>query len=308
MSHPLLQLDGIDIRVDGHGLRTARLRDEYYVDLPDPESLLGALRQRRPGVDVFTFVQTFDQPYPRHAWRMTWDEMAVLPVTTFDTWFDKQIKFKPRNKLRKAWKSGVQTSTQPFDDTLVNTIRHIYDESPLRQGKRNRHYGKDLQTLRHEHESFLERSEFVVAEAGGVPIGFAKLVHGEHVSVIMNIVALVSQRDKAPTNALIAKCVELTAARGIPRLNYGIWGRRGLNEFKVANAFECVAVPRFHVPLTRFGEWALALDMHRGLKERLPERWIVPLADARAAWNRWWYARLAALRGTRPSAPVETET
>ena len=55
-------------------------------------------------------------------------------------------------------------------------------------------------------------------------------------------------------------------------------------------------VPRYHVPLTPTGALALKLNLHRGLKERLPEHWTVKLADARARWNEWRYRQSAAIQ------------
>ena len=289
VSPVILRLGATDLRVDGYALKTARLSDEYYVAAADPPSLISGLRERRVSADIFTFVQELHDREAHFDYRLEWDKMAVLPLTTYAHWFDKQIKFKPRNKLRKAWKSGVETRVQALTDELVRGIRDIYNETPLRQGKRNWHYGKDFDTVKREHSTFLERSEFIGAYIEDELIGFAKITHGEKYSILMNIVAKVAHRDRAPMNALIAKSVELVAGRNIPLLNYGVWGRRGLNEFKVANAFECMAVPRYYVPLTLKGSMALKLNLHRGLKERMPEAWIVTLADTRARWNTWRY-------------------
>ena len=163
----------------------------------------------------------------------------------------------------------------------------IYNETPIRQGKRNWHFGKDFETLKREHATFLDRSDFIGAYVGDEMIGFAKVTHAENYSIIMNIVAKVSHRHMAPANGLIAKTIELVAARKIGLLNYGVWGRRGLSDFKVSSAFECFSVPRYYVPLTLRGRLALKLGLHLQLKERLPESWIVKAADLRARWNEW---------------------
>ncbi len=295
----ILKVGEIDVRVDGRVLRTARLNDEYYVAAGAPDALVAGLKASGRGIDLVTFVQELHDPNARLGVPSSWDEMAVLPVSTYQHWFDKQITFKPRNKLRKAWKNGVETRVVAFSDELLRGIMAIYNETPLRQGKRNWHYGKDFATIKREHATFLDRSEFIGAYVQGELVGFAKVTHGRDYSIIMNIVALLAQRDKAPMNALIAKSIELVAARKIPLLNYGVWGRRGLNEFKVANGFECRAIPRYVVPLTARGRLALKLQLHRGLKERLPESWIVSAANARANWNTWWHSTLADLRNKR---------
>ncbi len=310
-SKDITSSSGLDIKVSGRLLKTAHLTDEYYVDAPDPAALVAELKQRR-AADVFTFVQELHDTKPRFEHRLSWDQMAVLPLTTYANWFDKQIKFKPRNRLRKAWKAGVETRMLGFSDDLVRAIMEIYNETPLRQGKRNWHYGKDFDTVKREHATFLGRSEFIGAYFKDELIGFAKVTHGERSSILMNIVAKMSARDMSPMNALIAKSVECVAARNIPLLNYGVWGRRGLNEFKVAQAFECLEVPRFHVPLSAKGQWALKHDLHRGLKERMPEAWIVKLADTRAKLNEWLYRKDAGVRpahaAAKPGAVGEAES
>lgn len=280
-------VDGLAVTVTGRLLRTARLHDEHYVPAPDPETFLKRMRTAGVRADIFTFVQELHDRTPRYAYHCDPEDLAVLPLTTFDHWMNKQIRFKSRNKFRKALKSGAETRVVEFSDDLLHGIREIYNETPIRQGKRNWHYGKDLETLRQEHATFLDRSEFIGSYYAGELIGFAKVTHAPNYSIIMNIVAKVAHRDKAPANGLISKTIEQVTARKIGLLNYGVWGRRGLNDFKVSSAFERCSVPRYYVPLTLRGRIALKLGLHRGLKERLPEEWIVNAAELRARWNEW---------------------
>jgi hypothetical protein len=303
---PLIHLDGVALQVRGRFLKTAQLNDEYYVGVPDPLAFIENMKRQSSnlGADVFTFVQDLHDREAHFQHVLSWDEMAVLPLTTYAHWFDKQLTFKPRNRLRKAWKNGVEARVVEFSDDFVRDVMVIYNETPLRQGKRNWHYRKDFDTVKREHATFLERSEFIGAYARGELIGFAKITHSAHHSIVMNMVAKVSQRDKAPTNALLAKSIEQVTARQIPLLNFGVWGRRGLNEFKLVNAFECARVPRYHVPLTLTGACALKLNLHRGLKERLPEPWIVKLADTRASWNEWRHRQASAM--SPASSPVSS--
>lgn len=285
-----LTVDGLPVRVDGHLLRIARLADEHYVPLDEPAAFIESLHRAAPDVDLFTFVQGLHETEPKYNHPMEHEAMAVLPISTYRHWLDKQIRCKPRNMLRKAMRSGVQTRPVPFDDALLRDILRVLNESPLRQGKRNRHYGKDIETVRREQGTFPERSEFIGAYLQDELVGFAKLTHGPQFTIMMSFIAMMEHRDKAVSNALIARVIEQVAAREIPLLNYGVWGRRGLNEFKVSNAFECRLVPRYYVPLTQRGRQGLALGLHRSLKDRLPEPWIVAAADLRARWNEWRYA------------------
>jgi len=58
--------------------------------------------------------------------------------------------------VRKAAKKGIEVRSITCDNTL---IKEIYDETPLRQGKPLKHYGKDLATLWNTHITYLDRSE-----------------------------------------------------------------------------------------------------------------------------------------------------
>jgi hypothetical protein len=287
----LRTVNEMSLIVNGTILKTAKLTDEYYVPLADPKQFIEALRKLNTGADLFTFVQELDDRAPKHHYHCELDEMAVLPVTTYEHWLNKQITFKPRNKLRKAWKAGVETRKIEFSDSLVKGIMALYNETPIRQGKKNWHFGKDKRTVKMEHATFLDRSEFIGAYWKEELIGFAKVTHSANYSIIMNIVGSIAHRDKAPTNALIAKTIELVAAKKIGLLNYGVWGRRGLNDFKTASAFECYKIPRYYVPLTLKGKVALKMKVHTGIKERLPEGWISRAADLRAKWNQRRYQK-----------------
>ncbi|OLC92767.1 MAG: hypothetical protein DMG35_12600 [Acidobacteria bacterium] len=52
---------------------------------------------------------------------MEWDNMAVLPVSTFEHWSTQQSGFEARNKARHAEKKVVVREV-PVDDVLVRGI------------------------------------------------------------------------------------------------------------------------------------------------------------------------------------------
>jgi hypothetical protein len=281
-------VDGKNVQITGTILKTARLRSEYFVRLEQPEAFLAEVRRSGIRADILTFVQDVDDRSPRYAFHCERDQMAVLPITTYEYWFTKQLYNKPRNTLRKALKSGVEVRREEFGESLLQGIKAIYDETPIRQGRRNRHYKKDFETLRREHATFLDRSEFITAQYSGEMIGFAKVTFTGECGVIMNFLSKVGQRDKAPNNALIAKAVEICAERQLKCLMYGVWGSggsRGLMEFKMANGFECVEVPRYYVPLTQLGRLAVAAGIHNGLVARLPKWCVRVAADVRRRWT-----------------------
>ena len=148
----------------------------------------------------------------------------------------------------------------PFDDALVRGIHSVYNESPIRQGKRFWHYGKDLEAVRRMNGTFLDRSIFIGAYFQDNLIGFVKLVSDEDrgQAGLMQIVSMIQHRDKAPTNALLAQAVRSCTERGISYLwyanfTYGNKQRDSLADFKRHNGFQKVGLPRYYVPLTGRG-------------------------------------------------------
>ena len=144
----LIKVCGKEVRVTGRLLRMARLEaDAYQFVDDDPEPVIDALRQSRTRIDVFTFMQKVPETSPKYSYPMEWDNFAALPVTTYDQWWNEQIGFKARNKAKQALKKGVIVREVPFDNTLVKGIWEVYNESPIRQGAPNKHYGKDVETV-----------------------------------------------------------------------------------------------------------------------------------------------------------------
>ena len=267
-----MEVSGKEIRIDGKLIRIAYLDGEGYQFLEDPESALEILRRSGSRIDLFTFIQKLSDTTPGYAYPMEWDNMAALRISTFDDWMTHQIGSKVRNMIRKAAKNGVVVREVPFDDVLIRGISANYNESPIRQGTRFWHYGKDLETVRRINGTFLDRSIFIGAFFEGNLIGFVKLVADEDRSQagLMQIVSMIRHRDKAPTNALIAQAVRSCAERRISylwyaKLSYGTKQRDGLADFKRHNGFEKIELPRYYVPLTIAGRLALRLGLHHSL-------------------------------------------
>ena len=191
--------------------------------------------------------------------------------------------------VRKASKAGIEIRKVDFSDELIAGIEGIHNETPIRQGRPFKHYGKPFATIKRDHATFLDRSEFFGAYQKGDLVGFIKLVHGDRVSSLMQIISKISTRDKAPTNALIAKAVESCTAKGIPFLHYGTWSRRSMGEFKKHHAFERLEIPRYFVPLNPFGNILLQCGLHRPFIDRVPENWLDQLAVWRSKWNSFRY-------------------
>lgn len=287
----LIKVCGKEIRVTGHIIRTARLEADGYQFLGDPRLFLDELRRCGTRIDLVTFLQRLPETSPKYDYPMEWDNFAALAVTTFDHWWNDQIGFKARNKAKQAEKKGVVVREVPFDDNLVKGIWEVYNESPVRQGAPNKHYGKDIETVYREEATFLDSSIFLGAYFGDSLIGFIKMVHDETRTQagLMNIVSMIRHRDKAPTNALVAQAVRSCAERGIPYLvyskfAYGKKQRSSLSDFKERNGFQQIDVPRYYAPLTRTGRTAYRLGLHKRFADHFPEPVLAKLREIRTSW------------------------
>jgi hypothetical protein len=279
------------IKVTGRWVRIASLDADKYLFLDDPSTVIEHLKRSNTRIDLFTFLQRVSEPEPKYKYPMEWDNMAVVSISTFEEWWNKQIGFKARNKAKQAEKKGVVIREVEFDHALAKGIWAIYNETPVRQGRRFPHYGKDYDTVYRDEATYLSNSIFIGAYIGDLLIGFVKLVHDQTGTQagLMNIVSMIAHRDKAPTNALMAQAVRSCAQRGIRHVVYSnfAYGKKqksGLSDFKERNAFVRVDVPRYYVPLTVQGGLAFRLGLHHKFVDHLPESIAAKLRAYREAW------------------------
>ena len=286
-----MQVSNREVRVSQGIVRVARLDADMYQFLSDPEPVIAELRARRLGIDLFSFTQTITETTPKYRYPMEWENQAVLPVSTFEEWWEKQIRFKARNKARQAEKKGVVVREVPFGEELVRGICEVYNETPLRQGRPFRHFGKDFATIYKEEATYLEHSTFIGAFVGDELVGFIKMVTDEQriQAGLMNFISKIRHRDKAPANALLAQAVRSCEARGISHVvySYFAYGRRerdNLTDFKERNGFKRVDFPRYYVPLSAWGNVAFRMGLHHRVVDRLPESLGEKLREMRAKW------------------------
>ncbi len=282
---------GKQIGVQGRLIRIGRLDGEKYNFPDDPAALVQGLEKCGSRIDLFTFLQKPPETTPKYAYAMEWDNLAVLPVSTFEHWWNHQIRSFPRNRARQAEKKGVVLREIPCDETLIRGICEIYNETPIRQGKRFPHYGMTIEKARKYAGTFPDRSIYIGAFLGDAMIGFVKLVTDEtrtH-ACLVHILSMVQHKDKAPTNALIAHSVRVCAERGISYLVYEnfTYGKKqgdSLSHFKEVNGFQRMDLPRYYIPLTPLGRVAFRLGLHHRLVDRLPESLAAKLRDFRKTW------------------------
>ena len=280
-----------ELTITGRLVRTARLSADTFEFVDDPVPILELLHKATDRVDLFTFMQRVPDTVPKYRYSLEWDNLAVLPVSTFDDWWANQIGFKARNKAKQADKKGVRIKEVPFSEELVRGIWAIYNEVPVRQGKRFPHFGKDLATVRTMTATFLDRSTFIGAFINDTLIGFVKLhCDGSRTQAgLTHILSLIGHRDKSPTNALLREAVRYCAREKIPYLVYSRFadGRKthdSLMDFKERNGFRRVELPRYFVPLTAIGAAALRLRLHRRPLDYIPETVLSALRSLRKRW------------------------
>ena len=286
-----LNFGGRELVIEKGLCRVAHLDADDYKFLDDPEPTIAELCGAKTRIDLFTFLQKLPDTTPKHAYPIEWDNMAVLPISTYENWWTKQIGFKARNKAKQAEKKGVVVREAPFDDALVHGIWEIYNECPVRQERLFPHYGKTLEAVREMSATFLDSSVFIGAYESGKLIGFIKLVIDDSGTQagMMHIISMLHARDKAPTNALVAHAVRSCADRHIPHLVYSkfAYGKKtesSLSDFKERNGFQRVDIPRYYVPLTSWGKIALSMGLHHKVTDHLPESLVAKLRSLRSAW------------------------
>jgi hypothetical protein len=277
------------ILIEGEILRIASLEQEWYDDIEDPKTFINDLRETEPRPDILTFWQRLPDTEPKYSYSMETDAIAALPVKSYSYWWDTQIDCKTRNMVRKSQKKGVTVKMVSFDDELIEGMTSIFNETPIRQGRRFLHYGKDFQTVKREFSRFLIREEIFGAYLDNELVGFIMLGDAGRYAFLGQIISKIARRDLAPNNALLAKAVERCAEKGLPYLAYALWLEDGLGGFKRSNGFKRFDLPRYFVPLTGKGKLALKLGFHRGWKEAVPKQLRQPLKNLRKRWYalRW---------------------
>ena len=297
-----MTINGKKIAIGGKLLRIAQLdprfQQEWFEDVENPELLLDALRRAQDRPDILTFWQRLPDTEPRYSYPMERDSIAALPIKSYSYWWERQIDRTARNKARKAEKKGVIVKPATFDDRFIEGMTSVFNETPVRQGRRYAHYGKDFQTVKREFSRFLFREEIFGAYVGDELIGFLMLCNGGRYAFLGQIISKIARRDLAPNNALMAKAVERCAEKGLPYLVYAYWLDDELGDFKRSNGFQRFDIPRYFVPLTPIGKLALKVGLHRGRKEAVPRQLRKPLKKLRRRWYdlRWRLANECTFR------------
>jgi len=160
-SVPAMQVCGVTVLLRGRLLKTAEIFDEYWLErdlLPCPEMLVAELQGEKNKPDFFTFAQRVPDIDPRYSYHYELDNYAVLPITTYEHWFQEQIPATTRRNIRASEKRGIVIRVSEYDDDYVRGIMSIYNETSIRAGRRFWHFGKDFETVKMENGTYAARS------------------------------------------------------------------------------------------------------------------------------------------------------
>jgi hypothetical protein len=289
-------INNLTLNIKGRFLKIAEIKEEWDQDVIDPEAVVNAIKMSNVRIDLFTFIQRLPESRPKYSYFMEWDNVAAIPIRTFNYWLENQIPKQARNRIKKAMKSGVEVKHIAFDDKLVKGISDLYNEEPLKQEKKNRHYGISLEMVKILNSTFLARCDFIGAFYEKEFIGYIKIVYSDRYARTMGILGKSKHRDKSPMNLLVAKAVEICAEKKVPFLtyakyDYGKVGKDSLKEFKKNSGFENILIPRYYIPLNIIGKMAIKLGIYKELKNLLP-KWIV---RSYLIIRRIWYTKVLIL-------------
>ena len=295
---PAIDVGGDTLIPAGKLIKIAKIRGEEMREreIEDPERYLAALRSgegQSLKADIFTFTQKLPATDPKHAYPMEWESTAVISLRSFKEWWEA-LPQESRKNVRRSEKRGTVVLTKDLDPEVVEGIRRVNDDCPMRQGVKNAYYGLTSEDTWKRYGEFTGRCSFICAYSGEEMIGFLHLVYREDVAAILNLSVKPSEFDKRPANALVAKAVQVCEERGISHISYGLYNYGNkrdspLREFKVRNGFKEMLVPRYFVPLTTWGRICMKANLHRGLIGILPTSVISTGLRARAVWYKGFH-------------------
>lgn len=263
------------ITVSGRILKIAQPKYTLHEHIENPEVFLNELVTAKIGADIFTFWQTLPDTKPLYNYHFDWDNVAAIPVHSYDEWLNKQVSKNTRKNIKKASKIDVFAKEVHFDDAFCACVTSIYNETSVRRGRHFGYYGKDAKEIQDGLSDQLESSVFLGAFCVEELIGYIKLILMKTYVRATGTLTSTLHRDKPAMNVLIAKAVEYCAMHNYPFLVYGryIYGNKGadsLTDFKWHNGFEKFDIPRYYIPMTAKGRLSLRFGLHRELTSLLP--------------------------------------
>jgi len=127
-----LSFGGRELVIERGLCRVAHLDADDYKFLDDPEATIAELRGTKARIDLFTFLQKLPDTTPKHAYPIEWDNMAVLPISTYENWRRNQDTTRPILKpfQEESWAIGLRQG----DDALLKQVNQFLKDYQARGG------------------------------------------------------------------------------------------------------------------------------------------------------------------------------
>lgn len=274
-----ITMGNVNILLTGSGLlQAAVVQDEDFVipsQIPAPGDVLKAVQDANLKADVVIVGQDFRISQPLYGGLSCEpDNVAAITLSSYEQWL-AALSQPTRRNIRLAEKRRVEIKVADFNEEFASGIKGIYDESPIRQGRRFWHYNKPLGAVREENATYQSSSDYLAAYHDSVMIGFIKVVYVGNVARIMQILGMTAHFDKKPMFALVARAVARACEKGASHLTYCKYTYEGqedssITEFKRRLGFVQFDFPRYVLPVTFKGRIGTKVGAHRGLRGMLP--------------------------------------
>jgi len=223
VSVPMCRVEGREVISVGRYLRLAMLKDEEWLDgepIADLSQFVSALRATGLSADIFALSGAIDAAPFDGIGQFEIENWAAVRTDDYEAWW-QGLPQEARKNTRRAAKKGIEVRSATLDDEFVAGVKAIYDETPIRQGREFWHYGKDIDTIKQENGTYLDRGELLGAYYCDQLVGFIKFVYVGNAARIMQILCLNSHQDKRPIFALLSKAVEICHQKGFKYFVYG---------------------------------------------------------------------------------------
>lgn len=276
-SDGLFCIDRKPLVVSGKWLKIASLYKEIWYEkqiVDDPEMFINNLKSSKLNADIFTFSQRIPDWKPKYKYNIMWDNVAAIPITEYQEWWER-LSSGMRKDVNRSVKKGVIVKEVKLNEKLIHGIVEINNDTRIRQGKVFPHYGKTFETVRKEYSTYPDNSIFIGAYYQDELVGIVKIVFVGDLACIMEFLSKTKYYDKRPSNAMIAKAVELLEYKNKSYFTYGpyYYGKKTkstLVDFKRRCGFERILYPRYFIPLSLKGYAAIKLNLQLGLIGILP--------------------------------------
>lgn len=278
---PKNMLNSKQFKVEGRILKIASIKEEWFHKVDDPVTLVNDIKEKKIKADIFKFWQMLPNLKKNFNYYSEKVSIAAIEIKSYEHWYKNQVNSNTRRNIKKSVKKGIKLKICEFNDEFIEGMTSIFNETPIRQGRKYLHYGKDFNTVKKQFSRYLFREDLIGAYYNDELIGFIMLSHSQNFSILGQIISKEKYRILGTNNALISKAVEYCEKNKIGYLVYSMWDGGDLQEFKRRNGFKKYDLPRYYIPITFLGKIAITLKLHRGLKHYCPNLLIYVLKKTR---------------------------